>query len=87
MRVSPLSLQPITVQDCLVLLEKLDMNGWLIHAGTLGYFLVPPQHDLTQHKRAVKPAPCTVSLHWAEQPDMSEVYLKVVILKALSGCH
>lgn len=52
-----------------------------------GLFSCPSQHDLTQHKRAVKPVPCTVPLHWAEQPDMSEAYLKAVILKALSGCN
>lgn len=55
--------------------------------GTLGYFLVLPQHDLTQHKRAVKPVPCTVPLHWAEPPDMSEAHLEAVILQALSGCN
>lgn len=46
-----------------------------------------PQHNLSQHKRAVKPVPCMVLLQWAEPPEMSEAYLEAVILKALSGCN
>lgn len=53
----------------------------------LGHWAIflSPQHDLTQHKRPMKPVPCTVPLHWAEQLEMSEAYLEAVILKA--GCN